>query len=217
MCLVRCTQEMIEESIENSPEGKNTKFLNSSHSLWFRFKNYQKNQPFAWEVDGELVAFVFATYSQRSRYINLYEIVTRQGHEGKGYATAIWEKVMSHAFGEGMTRLKISCTPSSITWHKRNGLIFWAVDPTGSLRSDQPLFPSIKEQCMFRDTVTKMPHLVTPTDPKVIKQLQGESLESHGFGVKKTATVKEAIDRVGEYWMRDYILGDEPNTLEEFF
>lgn len=209
---------MIEKVIENSPEGKNTKFLNSSHSLWFRFKNYEKdNKPFALEVDGEMVAFVFATYSQRSRYINLYEIVTRQGHEGKGYATAIWERVMSDAFNNGMSRLKISCTPSSITWHKRNGLIFWAVDPTGSLRSDQPLFPSIREQCTFRATAINVPHLALPKDPKVIKQLFDESLESHGFGKKKTATVEEAISSVGEFWMRDKLIGDEPNTLEEFF
>lgn len=217
MRLVRCTKEMIEAAIENSPEGKNTKFLNSSHSLWFRFKNYEKNQPFAWEVDGELVAFVFATYSQRSRYINLYEIVTRQGHEGKGYASIIWEKVMTDAFNSGMSRLKLSCTPSSVTWHKRNGLVFWAVDPTGSLRSDQPLFPTKVDQCAFRDTALKMPHLATPTDPKVTKQLQGESLESHGFGAKKTATVEEAISAVGKYWMRDELVGDDPSTLEGFF
>ena len=217
MQLVRCTQEIVEAVIEDSLEGRNTKFLNSSHSLWFRFKNYDKNPPFALEVDGELVAFVFATYSQRSRYINLYEIVTRQGQEGKGYATIIWEQVMADACDNGMTRLKLSCTPSSVTWHKRNGLVFWAVDPTGSLRSDQPLFATAREQRTFRATAIKMPHLATPTDAKVVKQLTNESLESHGFGKKKTATVEEAIAAVGEYWMRDKLIGDEPNTLEGFF
>ena len=63
----------------------------------------------------------------------------------------------------------------------------------------------------------KMPHLATPTDAKVVKQLTNESLESHGFGKKKTATVEEAIAAVGEYWMRDKLIGDEPNTLEGFF
>ena len=29
--------------------------------------------------------------------------------------------------------------------------------------------------------------------------------------------VEEAIAAVGEYWMRDKLIGDEPNTLEGFF
>ena len=217
MRLIRCTQEMLEAVIEKSPEGKNTKFLRASHSLWYRFKNYGKNPPFALEVGGEMVAFVFATYSQRSRYINLYEIVTRQGQEGKGYASVIWGQVMADACNSGMARLKLSCTPSSVTWHKRNGLVFWAIDPTGSLRSDQPLFPSVSEQLMFRDTASKTPHLAFPTDAKVVKQLTNESLESHGFGVKKTATVEAAIAAVGEYWLRDELILSPSNTLEEFF
>ena len=37
------SKEEVEKLIEDSPKGDNTKFLSSSHSLWFRFKNYEKN------------------------------------------------------------------------------------------------------------------------------------------------------------------------------
>ena len=70
---------------------------------------------------------------------------------------------------------------------------------------------------MFRDTASKTPHLAFPTDAKVVKQLTNESLESHGFGVKKTATVEAAIAAVGEYWLRDELILSPSNTLEEFF
>ena len=75
MQLVRCTQEIVEAVIEDSLEGRNTKFLNSSHSLWFRFKNYDKNPPFALEVDGEMVAFVFATWYDSIEVV-MYSIIS---------------------------------------------------------------------------------------------------------------------------------------------
>lgn len=218
MFLKTCNKEFVEEFIESqNPEGKNTKFLKSSHNLWFRFKNYDKQPPYVLLDEEDPVAFVFATFSKRSRYINLYEIVTAEGQEGNGYASEIWERVMTTAYAAGMERLKISCTPSSVTWHKRNGLIFWAVDPTGSLRSDQPLFPNTHEQRTFRELAIKDPSLALPKDKKVIDQLTRESLESHGFGVKKTATVNEAISNVGEYWFRDTLIQCKASSLEDFF
>ena len=214
MKICRYEKEQVEELIKDSPEGKNTKFLNSAHSLWYRFKNYEKQKPFVLEDNGP-VALVFATLSQRSKYINLYEIVTCEGKEGKGYATEIWENVMKRSFDSGMQRLKISCTPSSITWHKRNGLVFWAVDPSGSLRSDQPLFPNKHEQCTWREKVVNSPEDALPTDTKVLERLKSEGLESHKFGPKKTATVQKAIEDVGPYWLRETLFNT--NTLESFF
>jgi len=148
--MIRYTQEQVEKLLETQPEGTNTKFLKSSHNLWFRFKNYVKNPPFVLEDAGVPVALVFITFSQRSKYANLYEIVTLEGKEGCGYASEVYWEVMKAAHEAGMERLKMSCTPSSVTWHKRNGTIFWAVDPSGSLRVDQPLFPTIQEQLAFR-------------------------------------------------------------------
>lgn len=206
----------LEDIIKSAPEGKNTKFLSASHSLWYRFKNYDKHPPFVLKHNDEPVAFVFATYSQRSKYINLYEIVTMQGQEGKGYASQIWNLVMEHAYLSNMRRLKISCTPDSITWHNRNGLVFWAVDPSGSLRSDQPLFPSSSQQVQYRDSIKNTPHFALPTDPKILEKLASESLESHKFGAKKTKRILQAIQDVGDSWMRDALLIDQA-TLEEFF
>jgi|TARA_R110000803_G_scaffold46198_13_gene97111 hypothetical protein len=217
MFLKTCNKEFVENFIESQPEGKNTKFLKASHNLWFRFKNYDKQPPYVLLDEEDPVAFVFATFSKRSRYINLYEIVTAEGQEGNGYASEAWERVMQTAYDSGMERLKISCTPSSVTWHKRNGLIFWAVDPTGSLRSDQPLFPNIHEQNTFRELAIKDPSLALPKDKKVIDQLTREGLASHGFGAKKTATVDEAIQNVGEYWFRDTLMQCKPTSLEDFF
>ena len=209
------SEKEVEAIIERQPEGKNTKFLKSSHNLWFRFHNYDKNPPFVMFDDGEPVALVFATFSQRSKYINLYEIVTLEGMEGKGYASQIWQHVMQAAYDSGMRRLKISCTPSSITWHVRNGLIFWAVDPSGSLRSDQPLFRTRQEQLDFREEAVKNPSIAFPAD-SVYNKLLAESLDSYGFGVKKRTQVEEAINAVGKYWLRD-ALENNANSLEDFF
>lgn len=214
MILKTCSKELIESLIEIQPEGKNTRFLKSSHSLWYRFKNYEKQPPFGL-FDGETpVAFVFITFSRKTKYANLYEIVTLEGMEGKGYASRIWESVMAQAHNAGMKRLKISCTPSSITWHKRNGLVFWAVDPTGSLRSDQPLFPTIKEQNEFRELAIKDPSIALPNNSKVREQLIRESLDSHKFGVKKRTVVEKAIEDVGEYWLRDAIVESSVSVLD---
>lgn len=209
------SEKEVEDLLESQPEGKNTKFLKSSHNLWFRFHNYDKNPPFVMLDDGKPVALVFATFSQRSKYINLYEIVTLEGMEGKGYASQVWQYVMQAAYDSDMRRLKISCTPSSITWHVRNGLIFWAVDPSGSLRSDQPLFRTRQEQLDFREEAVKNPSIAFPAD-SVYNKLLAESLDSYKFGAKKRAQVEEAIKSVGKYWLRDSLVNNA-NTLEEFF
>jgi len=155
------------------------------------------------EDNGKIVSLIFATFN-RDRYTNLYEIVTAEGCEGKGYASQIWDQYVDYAVNmQNMKRLKISCTPSSVTWHMKNGLVFWAVDPTGSLRSDQPLFKNREEQLIFRKLAVDDPSIALPTDSKVLLQLQNESLESHKFGSKKKAATEDAINKVGKYWLRD--------------
>jgi hypothetical protein len=197
------TKEQVENLIQNSPDGKNTKFLSASHSLWFRFKNYNKSPPMILEDNGKIVSLIFATFN-RDKYTNLYDIVTVEGCEGNGYASQIWDQYVDYAANvQMMKRLKISCTPSSVSWHMRNGLVFWAVDPTGSLRSDQPLFKNREEQMIFRNLAVDDPVIALPTDSKVIEQLKRESLESHKFGTKKKTATEEAIATVGQYWLRD--------------
>lgn len=194
------------EVIQTSAPGKNTKFLSASHSLWTRFKNYDKSPPLALEKNGKIVSLIYATFN-RDGYTNLYDIVTVQGHEGKGYASDIWDYYVEYACNTMKSkRLKISCTPSSITWHLRNGLIFWAVDPTGSLRSNQPLFKNREEQLMFRKMAIDDPTVALPSEKYCVK-LREESLESHNFGKKKSAIVTEAIHTVGNAWLRDALFG----------
>jgi hypothetical protein len=210
-----CSKNFVERLIDIQPEGDNTRFLNSAHSLWYRFKNYESNPAFVMFDDEEPVALIFATRSKRSRYVNLYEIVTLEGKEGNGYASQVWSQYMEDAFKNGMERLKLSCTPSSVTWHMRNGLIFWGVDPSGSLRSDQPLFPTREEQVEFRDRAIKDPRIALP-DAKVCEKLKTEGLHDHGFGSKKMLKTEEAIISVGQYWLRDALFVNQ-SSLEGFF
>lgn len=203
----------VEEIIKNSPAGKNTKFLSAAHSLWYRFKNYEKCPPMAYEDNGEVVCLIFATFN-RDGYANLYEIVTVEGKEGKGYASKCWDAWIKYAVEERkIQRLKISCTPSSVSWHFRNGLVFWAVDPTGSLRSDQPLFATRAEQIAYRDNAIVNPLQALPP-PKARAQFLAEGLESYSWGEKKKAKTQAAIDTVGKAWLREALM--EQPSLEDF-
>ena len=203
----------VEDIIKNSPAGKNTKFLSAAHSLWTRFHNYEKSLPLAYEVNGEVVCLIFATFN-RDGYSNLYEIVTLEGKEGNGYASKCWDAYLDYAVNvRKSTRLKISCTPSSVTWHYKNGLIWWAVDPTGSLRSDQPLFPTRAEQIAYRDFAIVNPLQALPPY-KAREQFLAEGLESYKWGDKKKAKTQTAINAVGKAWLREALM--EQPSLEEF-
>ena len=203
----------VQQILDASPAGKNTKFLSAAHSLWTRFHNYEKNLPMALEVDGEVVSLIFATFN-RDGYANLYEIVTVEGKEGKGYASQCWDLWIKYAVEErNVQRLKISCTPTSVSWHLRNGLVFWAVDPTGSLRSDQPLFATRAEQIAWRDQAIVYPLQALPPQ-KAREQFRREGLDNYDWGDKKKAKTQAAIDAVGKAWLREALM-DQP-SLEDF-
>lgn len=205
--------EEVRQVIRNSPDGRNTKFLAAAHNLWTRFKNYDTSPPICLKKP-DVVAIIFATFN-RDGYTNLYEIVTVQGQEGKGYASEVWDLYVDYAFNvKKSTRLKLSCTPSSVTWHMRNGLVFWAVDPSGSLRSDQPLFSTRQEQKAFQQRAILDPSLALPSNEKVREQFTKEDIEYHKFGVKKKSAVEEAIQKVGDAWIRR---GLSASTLEAFY
>lgn len=207
------TKDDVSKIIEQSTEGKNTKFLSASSNLWTRFKNYDASPPLAL-IDNTVVCIIFATYS-KGGYTNLYEIVTVQGHEGKAYASTLWDHYLEYACTvKNSARLKMSCTPSSVTWHMKNGLVFWAVDPTGSLRSDQPIFKNREEQFIFQNMAIVDPIMALPSD-KVCQKLREESIDAHGFGPKKLAVVDSAIKSVGKSWIRAGLYN--PNTIETFY
>ena len=202
--MIFLTANEVLDILNSSLGGKNSHFLASSHNLWTRFKNYDKNPPMALVKNDRKVSIIFATFN-KNFYANLYEIVTVQGHEGKGYASQLWEQFTEYAvMQKGMKRLKISCTPSSITWHIRNGLIFWGVDNLGSLKSDQPLFPDRQTQLDMRNLFVKSPEMALPSE-KVIKDLQQSQLKFYEFSEKKKQEVEEAIEKVGKYWLGGYL------------
>ena len=195
----------VQDIISKSDKGRNTRFLSSAHSLWYRFGNYDKTPPMAYEVNGEIVSLIFATYN-RDTYSNLYEIVTIEGQEGNGYASRIWDLWTDYAVQERqITRLKMSCTPSSITWHQRNGLLWWAVDPSGSLRSDQPLYATRSEQLAYRDYAIDHPLEALPP-AKTRKKLSVEGLDNYSWGDKKRAKTQEAIEAAGRSWLREFMI-----------
>jgi len=203
--MIFLNEKQVEQIIEHSTEGTNTKFLKGAHNLWKRFQNYTKSPPMALSTANEIVSIIFATFN-RNKYTNLYEIVTVEGHEGKGFASKLWEEYVEYAYrGKKMTRLKISCTPTSITWHLRNGLIFWGVDPTGSLKSDQPLFPDRQTQIDMRELFVKNPTFALPPF-KVIQALRKSQLEHQPFGQMKHKVVREAIEKTGKYWFGDFLV-----------
>jgi hypothetical protein len=194
----------VDKLIKESIEGNNTKFIKNSHNLWLRFKNYEKQKPFGLFKNGRCVSIIFATISNKTKYVNLYEICTKQGEEKKGYAREIWSLFIEHCFINNMQRIKLSCTPSSIGWHINNGLVFWSVDKSGSLRSDQPLKRTISEQIELRAKAVINPKLVIPSKDICLK-LKTEELEKLNLSKPKAIKAYEAIKFVDKYWLRNYL------------
>lgn len=158
----------------------------------------------ALEVKGKIVSLIFSTFN-KNLYTNNYEVVTMAGQETKGYAKKLWGEYVYYAVNEmGCSRLKNSCVPSSIPWHVKNGLIFWAIDPIGSLKTDQPLFPNIEAQVDARKTFLKNPSMALPT-PKIYKELWKQQLPDCKFGVKKHKRTRLAIATAGENWLGDWL------------
>ena len=197
----RLTREEMANWINNMPEGRNAVFARAANNLWIRFKNFEKNAPFALEVDGEIVCVVMITKLARSSYCNLYEIVTKQGEEGNGYARRLYWNVMSYMYDAGVERLKMSCTPTSISWHNGNGIIGWGVDNTGSIRVDIPIKGSREEQLEFR--VNFKDHFDELFPPS--KSSDALKKENHTFGVKKTEQVESSKAVLGKYYLRELL------------
>jgi hypothetical protein len=219
---VFATPEIVQKLIDESPSGKNSRFLLAAHNLWIRFEYYKSSPPLYLRENDKIVALIFATYPSAG-HTNLYEIVTVQGEEGKGYASKIWDRYVHYAFHKmKCSRLKMSCTPSSVTWHMRNGLVFWSIDPSGSLRSDQPLYPTREEQIEFREKALLDPKIAFPDD-STIAMYKIESIEYHEtpkpkkkakkFNEKKKQEIDQAIKDVGKYWLREALFDD----IEKYF
>ena len=197
----RANQEEMEKFLETLPEGeKNTKFAKGAHNLWIRFHNYGRHDPFVLEVDGQIVAVCHITVLQKKDYANLYEIYTIPDSEGKGYASSLYWEIMKHMTDNyPFIRLKMSCTPTSIGWHYRNGIIGYGVDPSGSIRVDIPIAPSKDEQVSLREQWDSFPELFLPPTKSRQKLLK----ENPVFGVKKTAQVAQSIYTMGDYYLRE--------------
>ena len=197
-------QQDIENLINDTADSSNNRFLSASHNLWRRFHNYDRYPAMALVRDDKVVCIHFATFN-KNLYTNSYEIVTMAGQEGKGYARAQWEEYVDYAVNvKGMQRLKNSCIASSVTWHIKNGLIFWAIDPTGSLKTDQPLFPSTDAQRDARKSFLKNPKLALPRR-EVIGDLVAYHPDNFSFGVPKTKRMRGAIESAGENWLGEWL------------
>tara|TARA_B110000285_G_scaffold55990_1_gene63708 strand:- start:1090 stop:1692 length:603 start_codon:yes stop_codon:yes gene_type:complete len=197
----RMTKDQMDILVFNMQEDNNpnARFANSAHSLWTRFHNYtERNAPYACIVDGEVTAVVMMTLLTREPYANLYEIFAVK----PTYAGALYWSVMRLAKEMGAERLKMSCTPSSIGWHMKNGIVGWAVDPSGSIRVDIPICDSQEEQLALREDALTNPSLVLPPE----KFAQKLASEENSFGPIKIIKVEKSIETMGDYYMRKEIL-----------
>lgn len=199
--MYKMSQPQFEEWVDSMDEGRNKTFAKSAMNLWIRFKNFEKNAPFALSIDGDTKCVVMITKLVREPYCNLYEIVTKTGEEGNGYARRLYWDALSHMHDAGVKRLKMSCTPDSIGWHYSNGIIGWGVDPTGSIRVDVPLRKTREEQLALRDNYKDNMTEILPPE-KVIKALLKEN---PSFGKKKTEQVESAKEKLGEYYLREVL------------
>jgi len=201
--LERLTKEQMGEWVTNMGEGRNKTFAKGAMNLWIRFKNFEKNAPFALRVEGDIKCVILITKLSRAPYVNLYEIVTATGEEGNGFARKLYWDVIAHFYDAGVERLKMSCTPSSIGWHYGNGIIGWGVDATGSIRVDIPLRPTRQEQLMFRDSCLIDDSLFELLPPE--KAIKALLKENPTFGKKKTAQLEESKKVMGEFYLRDML------------
>lgn len=176
--------------------------LRTTHGMWVRFNNYEKHPPMVIRIDGEIASIVFFQIT-KNRYMNLYEIISLPEYAGKGYGTDLWKSVIKFACENQAERLKISCTPESILWHYPHGLIFWGVDKSGSLRSDQQLFPTIEEQVEYRRRVIEDPQHNLPPVSQVNKFKK--EIQEIQFGENKKIKIQQAIKSIGSAWLAPYL------------
>ncbi len=208
------TNQQVLYAIISSRPGSNTRFLKAAHAFWTRFDNYESSPPLAHIHDDQIVSLLFATFN-RNRYTNAYEIVTIQGHEGRGYASRLWDAYIAFAVEKKHSmRLKLSCTPASVTWHLRNGLVFWGVDPKGSLRSDQQLFPTRTEQLHHQTFARAHPEQVLPP-PRAMNTLLHEALDYYPLSGPQRLRTAQAIHTAGPFWLRESMLAQQ-HTLGAF-
>lgn len=196
----------VENVLKNSPSGRHTDFLRAAHSLWIRFKNYEKARPYALVQDNQIKSLIFSTFN-RDGYANLYEVVTVEGQGGYGYGHMLWETWIQIAHDAGCRRLKLSCTPESIGWHYSHGLIFWGVDKSGSLRSDQPLFPTVEKQLRYRENAIRCPRDHLP--PLKQREKFKKEISELQFGKRKQAKVQTAICTVCNAWLTPHLYTQE--------
>ena len=107
-------------------------------------------------------------------------------------------------YRKGAERVKLSCTPDSIGFHMKNGLVFWSVDKSGSLRSDQPLQKDVQEQKKFREKALLDPTICLPND-KVRERLKKEDIENLDLSQRKLIQTYEAIQKTGDFWLRKHL------------
>ena len=198
MRIKNINKETMEELLVKMEGHPNESFAKAAHSLWFRFKNYEKNPPYVIYTDNyEIAAVCMITKLQREPYANLYEIFSVE----PGYASNLYWGIMQIMMEKGVERLKMSCTPASIGWHMKNGIVGWAVDPSGSIRVDVPIMPTQQEQLDLRELAVIDPSVVMPPT----KQANKLRLEENSFGPRKLPVVEKAIDAVGQYYLRRHL------------
>ena len=92
----------------------------------------------------------------------------------------------------------------SIPFHLKSGLIFWGIDSAGSLKTDQPLYPTVEAQLEARKMFIKNPKLALPKKD-VVRTLTKSKLSAYHFGEIKRQKIRDAIQFLGRNWLGDFL------------
>ena len=200
-------REEVESMLTQYGQQGNNSLIRWNHGMWIRFGNYDNdNLPLAMLVKGNIVGLVFYCIL-KNHIVNQYEIIVREGVTHEKYGEYLWRYWIEYVSLQGAKYLKISCTPQSIKWHYKHGLIFWGIDSSGSLRSFQPLFPTVEEQCRWRDYVIKHPDYKI-LSPKIAQFYLNEMLKDRKWSKEKINKIKDSILYIDKAWFYSRLQGE---------
>lgn len=140
------TKDEVEKFILLLPDNKRKRFLSNAHSLWIRFKNYEKQLPIAIVENNEIKSIAFVSKLKKQSMINLYDIVSFD----TGYGKILWQEMIAHYYKLGVENIKFRALYSAIKFYDNLGIYFWGFDGK-SFTVEQPLYPTIEEMQEWRN------------------------------------------------------------------
>ncbi len=148
ICKNFCTlnKEEVENFISSLPNSDRKKFLCNAHSLWIRFRNYEKQLPIAIIENSQLKSIAFVSKLKKHSMINLYDIVSFD----TGYGKKLWMEMIAYYYNLGVRNIKFRALYSAVKFYDDLGIYFWGFDGK-SFTVEQPLYSTIEEMQKWRN------------------------------------------------------------------